>query len=110
MRGGIAHFFSESQKNNIAILFRIFLLLFERRGEVCMESIDVKVNAGDTIRVFGRVTKGKDITVHILSELYKTPDTYHLDKAYFTKEKAGEIEIEYHCTKTEPLLIIFDNE
>ena len=75
-----------------------------------MEPIGVKVSAGDTIRVFGRVTKGKDITVHILSELYETPDTYHLDKAYFTKEKVGEIEIEYHCTKTEPLLIIFDNE
>ena len=75
-----------------------------------MEPIDVKVSTGDTIRIFGRVTKGKDITVHILSKLYETPDTYHLDKAYFTKEKAGEIEIEYHCTKTEPLLIIFDNE
>jgi hypothetical protein len=73
------------------------------------EVIDVDVNSGDTIRVFGRVTKGKDITVHILSKLYETPDTYHLDKAYFTKEKVGEIEIEYHCTKTEPLLIIFDN-
>jgi hypothetical protein len=74
------------------------------------EVIDVDVNSGDTIRVFGRVTKGKDITVHILSKLYETPDTYHLDKAYFTKEKVGEIEIEYHCTRTEPLLILFDNE
>ncbi len=74
-----------------------------------MEPIDVKVSAGDTIRAFGRVTKGKDITVHILSKLYETPDTYHLDKAYFTKEKTDEIEIEYLCTKTEPLLIIFDN-
>lgn len=75
-----------------------------------MEQIDVDVSAGDTLRVFGRVTKGKDITVHILSSLYKTPDAYHLDKVYFTKEKTDEIEIEYLCTKTEPLLIIFDNE
>lgn len=75
-----------------------------------MEQIEVKVNSGDTLRVFGRVTKGKDINVHILSSLYSTPDTYHLDKAYFTKEKTDGIEIEYLCTKTEPLLIIFDNE
>jgi len=75
-----------------------------------VEPIDMNVNAGDTARIFGKVTKGNDITVHILSKLYETPDAYHTDKAYFTKEKVGEIEIEYHCTRTEPLLILFDNE
>lgn len=75
-----------------------------------IEVIDVSVNQGDTLRVFGRVTKGKDITVHVLSKLYETPDTYHLDKAYWKKEKTEEIDVEYHCTKTEPLLIVFDNQ
>lgn len=75
-----------------------------------VEAIDMNVNSGDTVRVFGRVIKGNDITVHILSKIYETPDTYHTDKAYFTKEKTDEIEIEYLCTKTESLLVIFDNE
>jgi len=74
-----------------------------------LETIDVNVNAGDTIRAFGRVTKGNDITIHVISKLYETPDSIHLDKAYWTKEKVGEIEIEYQCTKTEPLLLVFDN-
>lgn len=74
-----------------------------------LESIDVDVNAGDTIRVFGRVTKGNDITIHVLAQIYETPDSIHTDKAYFTKEKVGEIDIEYQCTKKEPLLIVFDN-
>ena len=74
-----------------------------------LEGIDVSASSGDTIRVFGRVTKGNDISVHILSTMYVTPDSYHVDKAYFTREKVDEIEIEYHCQKTEPLLIVFDN-
>jgi hypothetical protein len=74
-----------------------------------LEGIEVDASSGDTIRVFGRVTKGNDITVHVLSRMYETPDSYHADKSYFTKEKVDEIEIEYHCQKTEPLLVIFDN-
>ncbi|MHA2210338.1 MAG: zinc ribbon domain-containing protein [Candidatus Thorarchaeota archaeon] len=74
-----------------------------------VETIEVEPNAGDTIRVFGRVTKGNDITVHVLAQIYDTPDTIHTDKAYFTKEKVEEIDIEYHVTKREPLLIVFDN-
>lgn len=74
-----------------------------------METIDVEASSGDTIRVFGRVTKGNDITVHVLAQIYETPDSIHTDKAYFTKEKVGEIDITYQCPKTEPLLIVFDN-
>jgi len=74
-----------------------------------VETIDMNVNAGDTVRAFGRITKGNDITVHIISKLYETPDSIHLDKAYWKKEKTGEIEIEYHCTKSEPLMLVFDN-
>jgi len=74
-----------------------------------LEAIDVNATSGDTIRVFGRVSKGNDISVHILSKMYQSPETFHVDKAYFTREKVDEIEIEYHCQKTEPLLIVFDN-
>ncbi|MFX1580446.1 MAG: hypothetical protein ACFFBJ_12405 [Promethearchaeota archaeon] len=74
-----------------------------------LEAIDVSASSGDTVRVFGRVTKGNDISVHILSEMYVTPEAFHVDKAYFTREKVEEIEIEYHCQKTERLLIVFDN-
>lgn len=74
-----------------------------------LEAIDVDAGSGDTIRVFGRVTKGNDITVHVLSKMYETPESYHVDKAYFTKEKVDEIDMEYQCQKTEPLLIVFDN-
>ncbi|MFW9848844.1 MAG: zinc ribbon domain-containing protein [Candidatus Thorarchaeota archaeon] len=74
-----------------------------------LETIDLTVNAGDTVRAFGRVTKGNDITVHILSKLYETPDTIHTDKAYFTKEKVEEINLEYHAQKSESLLLVFDN-
>jgi hypothetical protein len=73
------------------------------------ETIDVDAKSGDTIRVFGRVTKGNDITVHVLSKIYATPDTVHFDKAYWTTEKAAEIDAEYLCSKTEPLLIVFNN-
>ena len=55
-------------------------------------------------------TKGKDITVHILSKIYQTPDKLHLDKAYYTREKQEDINIEYHCSKSEPLLLVFDNK
>ena len=74
-----------------------------------LETIDMQVNTGDTVRVFGRVTKGNDITVHVLSKLYETPDSIHTDKAYFTKEKVEEIDITYQCTTTEPILLVFDN-
>jgi len=74
------------------------------------EKIDVDVKAGDIIKLFGRVTKGNDITVHILSKTYETPDTLHVDKAYWTTEKVAEIDAEYQCSKTEPLLIVFDND
>lgn len=74
-----------------------------------LETIDVNVNRGDVIRVFGRVTSGNDISVHILSKMYETPDTIHLDKSYWSKEKLEEIDVEYHCTKSEPLLVVFDN-
>ena len=74
-----------------------------------VEAIDMNVNTGDTIRAFGRVTKGNDITVHVISKLYETPDTIHLDKAYWTKEKTSEIELEYQCTKSGPLMLVFDN-
>jgi hypothetical protein len=73
------------------------------------EKIDVDAKAGDTIRIFGRVTSGNDITTHIISKIYETPDSVHFDKAYWTTEKTEEIDAEYRCTKTEPLLIIFDN-
>ena len=73
------------------------------------ETVDISPNAGDTIRVFGRVTKGNDLSVYVLSQLYETPDHLHLDKAYWKKEKAGDIDISYQCSKTEPLLLVFDN-
>jgi hypothetical protein len=75
-----------------------------------VETIDMSVHKGDTVRAFGRVTKGNDITVHILSKIYETPDSLHLDKAYFTREKVGEVDITFNCPKTEQLLLVFDNE
>lgn len=74
-----------------------------------VETIGVDVRTGDRIKIFGNVSKGNDITIHILSKMYETPDSLHLDKAYYTKEKVGEIEIDYECSSTEPLLIVFDN-
>jgi hypothetical protein len=74
-----------------------------------VETIGVDARGGDRIKIFGKVTKGNDITIHILSKMYETPDSLHLDKAYYTKEKVGEIEIDYECSSTEPLLIVFDN-
>ena len=73
------------------------------------EKIDVDAKAGDVIKLFGRVTKGNDVTVHILNKTYETPDTLHVDKAYWTTEKVPEIDAEYQSSKTEPLLIVFDN-
>ena len=75
-----------------------------------VETIDVDTKQGDVLNVFGKVTKGKDITVHILGKIYQTPDTLHLDKAYYTREKQEDINIEYHCPKSEPLLLVFDNK
>lgn len=74
-----------------------------------LETIDIEAQRGDIIKVFGRVTSGNDINVHIICKLYETPDTLHLDKAYWSKEKLEEIDIEYHCPKSEPLLLVFDN-
>lgn len=75
-----------------------------------LETVEISVNVGDTIKAFGRVTKGNDIGVYIISSMYETPDTIHLDKAYYSKEKTEEIEIEYHCNKAETLLLVLDNE
>ena len=75
----------------------------------CIETIDADAKAGDMIRVFGRVTKGNDINISIVSKAYETQEEIDLDKAYYTKEKAGDFNIEYSCTKNEPLLIAFDN-
>jgi hypothetical protein len=74
------------------------------------EKIDVDAKVGDLIKLFGRVTKGNDITVHILSKTFETPDTIHVEKAYWTTEKTMEIDAEYGCSKTEPLLIVFNND
>jgi hypothetical protein len=73
------------------------------------ETVEINGNAGDTIRVFGRVSKGNDIGAYVVAAIFATPDNIHLDKAYWSKEKTEEIDIEYHCTKTEPLLVVFDN-
>jgi len=75
----------------------------------CYEPIDVDTKAGDMIRVFGRVTKGNDINISIVSKAYETQEEIDLDKAYYTKEKVGDFNIEYSCSKNEPLLIVFDN-
>ena len=75
-----------------------------------VETIDVDANKDDVIRIFGRVTKGNDITVHILAKIYETPDSIHTDKAYFTKEKVSEIDVMYQSPRKEPLLVVFDNE
>ena len=50
-----------------------------------LESIDVTANSGDIIRVFGRVMKGNDITVHILSKMYETPETFHMDNPFLNR-------------------------
>jgi len=73
------------------------------------EPIDVDARAGDLIRVFGRVTKGNDINISIVSKTYETRDGVDFDKAYYTKEKAGDFNVDYNCSKNEPLLIVFDN-
>jgi len=73
------------------------------------EPIDVDAKTGDMIRVFGRVTKGNDINISIVSKAYETQEEIDLDKAYYTKEKASDFNIEYSCSKNEPLIIVFDN-
>lgn len=74
-----------------------------------VETIDLSAHAGDTVRAFGKVTSGNDITLHVLGKIYETPDSIHTEKAYFTKEKAEEIDITYQCPRTEDLLLVFDN-
>ncbi len=74
-----------------------------------LETIEIDAKQGDVIRVFGRVTKGKDITIHVLSKIYETPDYVHIGKSYYTAEKIDEIDIDYQCRKTEPLLVVLDN-